>query len=173
MRKLWIAALACLGLGITGYLTYEKLLNPNGALCGPNGGCSIVLSSPYASVGGLPLASLGGGLYLLILICALGPDSWKRGLWILTTSGFAFSLYLMALLAFELKALCPFCLGSALTMTSLWLTMLLTDKDSRSRAGLTTGIAVASLTLVGALSLHEVQKNTAPPPPPNFGIGLR
>ncbi|WP_287128857.1 vitamin K epoxide reductase family protein [Candidatus Cyanaurora vandensis] len=167
--RLGMALLALGGLGVTGYLTYEKLIVGATVACGEGAGCNVVLASPYASVLGLPLAGFGFGLYAVILAFVTWPGDgggWRwPGLWALTTMGIVFSGYLMSLLIFEIKAFCPYCLASALFLTTLWLTVLFTQKWSRSQAGTNLGLGVAGLTLVSSLLLYQIQKNTVPPPP--------
>ncbi len=173
--KLWMMLLALGGMGITGYLTYEKLTSNLGSICG-TGGCSLVLSSPYANIGVVPLTLVGFALYgLIFLLSAWGgldqtltSEQWL-GLWVLTSSGVAFSGYLMSLLVWEIGAFCPFCLASALTLTILWLTML-TQKSSRSGRGVLISLACLSITALATVGLYHFQKNSAPPIPANFGI---
>lgn len=168
--RLVMACLALGGLGITGYLTYEKLLLGTIPACGLGDGCNIVLSSPYASVAGLPLAAGGMVLYAAILGWLLAPGKSSLRWWVLwglTTVGMVFSGYLMTLLVVELKALCPYCLGSAAILTTLWLTTLITQPSSRSKKGAVLGGSVAIITLVGVVGLYNFQKNTIPPIPTN------
>ena len=59
-------ALAVLGILVSVYMTIYKLTeNPN--MCLGNGGCSVVNSSKYAEVYGIPVAVVGVGGYLAIL----------------------------------------------------------------------------------------------------------
>jgi len=173
--RLWLVFLAGLGLFNTGYLTYEKLTSPTGeVVCPLNGGCNVVLASPYAQVGNIPLAVFGLGLYTLLLMVALWPFGkeplrWWL-LWGLASSGVAFSGYLMSLLLWEIKAFCPYCLGSACTLATLWLTLLISQKELRLPRGLGLSLACMVLMVVASLSLYTIQKNTPPPIPKNFGI---
>jgi uncharacterized membrane protein len=67
-----MAALAAAGALETGYLTFAKLTAFDVA-CPVSGACSSVLSSPYASLFGLPLPLLGAGAYSAVaLLAALG-----------------------------------------------------------------------------------------------------
>ncbi|WP_218081116.1 vitamin K epoxide reductase family protein [Anthocerotibacter panamensis] len=172
--RLWHTVLALGGIGVTGFLTYEKFTAGTGLVCGPGGGCSVVLSSPYASVGPLPLTVFGLGLYGSVLVLALWSPNrlpWAGvGLWVLANLGAGFSGYLMSLLAFEIRAFCPYCLASAMLLATLWLTQLITQKECRSPRGLILGFTVISLVALGALGLHEVQKNAPPPVPADYGI---
>src|SRR3972149_5008628 len=64
----WIAAclLAIAGLLDSLYLSYIKLANQT-ASCDLIGDCEKVNNSRYAVIGGVPIAVLGAGAYLLIL----------------------------------------------------------------------------------------------------------
>jgi uncharacterized membrane protein len=138
-----MAGIASLGAVITAYLTITKLTQ-NPTAC-PTGGCDIVLSSPYASVFGLPLALFGFLAYVSMIGFAVAPllfkpsravifaegtsrqkassdplESWT-GLFLLVgaTAMTVFSGYLMFLLATEIKAVCIYCVASALCSFSL------------------------------------------------------
>jgi len=67
----FMGSLALLGAGETAYLTVTKLLGTS-AIC-PVEGCETVLSSPYATVFGLPLSLFGCWAYLAIALMAFAP----------------------------------------------------------------------------------------------------
>jgi uncharacterized membrane protein len=92
-------------------------------VCGPTGGCDVVLASRYASLGGVPLAALGVAYYAVASALAWTPPAaWGpriAGLLVaLTGMGFAVSAFLFYLQAAVLDAWCRFCLASA-TITAL------------------------------------------------------
>jgi uncharacterized membrane protein len=66
-----MAGIASIGAAVTAYLTYTKLTG-NEAAC-PTSGCDIVLSSPYATVFGQPLALFGFLAYFSMIIFAIAP----------------------------------------------------------------------------------------------------
>ncbi len=120
-------ALAVLGMLVSIYMTIYKLTeNPN--MCLGNGGCSIVNSSRYAQIYGIPVAVIGVGGYLAILLLLL----FERRIGFLTTNGtlvvfalallgFLFTLYLIYVELALIHALCPFCVTSQVTMTILFI----------------------------------------------------
>ena len=55
----------------TAYLTWQKLASAP-TLCGVST-CTSVLSGPYSSVAGVPLAALGLGAYTIVCALALAP----------------------------------------------------------------------------------------------------
>jgi uncharacterized membrane protein len=114
-----IAVLSVLGLGVAGYLTYVHYagLHP---VCVASGGCETVQSSHYAKLAGVPVPLLGLIGYAAILISLLVRNDSGR----LATAGFAivgfgFSLYLTYLELFVIKAICQWCVASAVLMTAL------------------------------------------------------
>ncbi len=132
-----LAGIAGLGLLDTAYLLFIRWTG--GAAC-PTEGCNLVLSSPYATILGLPLALFGLLGYLAILVLATAPwwvnpeqnktlrqqledRTWPL-LFGLATAMVVFSGYLMSVMAFEIKAFCPFCVASALFSLSLFIITL-------------------------------------------------
>ncbi len=119
-------ALATLGLLVSIYMTIYKLTeNPN--MCLGNGGCSVVNSSKYAQVNGIPVAVIGMGGYLAILLLLWFeprvPFLSQNGPMIvfgLALIGFLFTVYLIYVELALIHALCPFCVTSQITMTILF-----------------------------------------------------
>jgi uncharacterized membrane protein len=163
-----IGAIAGFGALTTAYLTVVKL-SLNTAAC-PTESCDLVLSSPYAEVFGQPLALFGFLAYVSMLIFALAPlavDSAKNKAlnikienttWLLLLAGAiamtVFSSYLMYLLAFELKALCIYCLASALfSLTLLVLTIVGRTWEDIGQIFF-TAIVVGMITLIGTLGAY-------------------
>ena len=125
--------LLCLaGLGVAGYLTYVETQAVQ-AICGPVGDCNTVQSSPYARLFGvLPVGVLGLMGFLAILAAWLYPRL-RHGRWAryaplpvlgMTVFGVLFSIYLTYLELFVIKAVCIWCLTSAVIMTLLLLLSL-------------------------------------------------
>ncbi|HEX9926147.1 MAG TPA: vitamin K epoxide reductase family protein, partial [Anaerolineae bacterium] len=120
--KTWtVPFLALAGLGVAAYLVYVEISQVE-AVCGPIGQCNAVQASPYARIFGLPVAGLGLLNYLAIGLLWLGqrydPDKiaglsvW--GLLSLTIFGTLFSIYLTLLELFVIRAVCLWCLSSAI-----------------------------------------------------------
>lgn len=122
--------LAALGALVSIYMTVFKLTD-NPGMCLGNGGCSIVNNSIYAEVYGIPVAVIGVGGYLAILISLLlrGHSGFfqTNGTLIvfgLTLVGFLFTVYLIYVELALIHALCPFCVTSQVTMTILFIVSL-------------------------------------------------
>lgn len=131
-RNVWIPIFCLIGLGVASYLTYvETQMLP--AVCGPVGDCNAVQSSSYAWLFGiLPIGVLGIIGYLAILIAwGLSKRRYTRlsnyamlVLFSMTVFGVIFSLYLTYLEPFVIKAVCMWCVLSAVIMTLLMLLSL-------------------------------------------------
>jgi uncharacterized membrane protein len=175
-----IGAIAGIGALLTGYLTVVKLSGSSvactasaattGAAAASASSCNDVLSSPYATVFGLPLALFGCLAYISMATFALAPlaikpqqnkdlrsklEDWT---WLLLFAGATamtiFSGYLMYLLAFKIKAVCLYCLGSALFSLSL-LTLTLIGRSWEDVGQLLfIGIVIGMVTLIGSLGVY-------------------
>ncbi|MFL6227823.1 MAG: vitamin K epoxide reductase family protein [Pyrinomonadaceae bacterium] len=121
------ALLALVGLGDAVYLTVEHLTGAT-LQCSITHGCAEVLGSPYATVGGLPLAAFGAAAYFTVFslstLAAFGY-AWARSIVApLVALMFLFTLWLLYLQAFVLHAFCQYCLLSATVTTLLTLTVV-------------------------------------------------
>jgi uncharacterized membrane protein len=116
------ALLALVGVADSVYLTVQHLLG-NTLRCTITSGCSEVLGSPYASVGGIPLAAYGAVAYFtafsLATLSAFGYTKARTLLAVLVAAMFAVTLWLLYLQAFVLDAFCQYCLLSAAVTTLL------------------------------------------------------
>ena len=124
MKKLYIAAalLSLLGLADALYLTIEHVTGQS-VKCTITSGCSEVLSSPYAVVGGFPLAAIGAAAYFTVFslatLAAFGYRAAGTLLTPLISAMFFVSLWLIYLQAFVIREFCQYCLLSAAITTAL------------------------------------------------------
>jgi uncharacterized membrane protein len=116
------AVLSLVGLADAIYLTVEHLTGRS-VRCTVTSGCSEVLSSPYATIGGYPLALFGALGYFtafsLATLAAFGSTRAGNLFAALVALMFATSLWLLYLQAFVLHAFCQYCLLSAAITTLL------------------------------------------------------
>jgi uncharacterized membrane protein len=116
------AAVSIVGLVDSIYLTVEHLAGRS-VQCTIVHGCSEVLSSPYSSVRGIPLALIGAIAYFIVFslatLAAFGYRSMARLLPLVVGVMFLTTLWLFYLQAFVIKAFCQFCLLSALVTVIL------------------------------------------------------
>jgi uncharacterized membrane protein len=118
-----VAALVALaGLADSIYLTVEHV-SGRSVMCTIVSGCSEVLSSPYATVRGIPLALIGAvayfGAFSLATLAAFDYRSAGTLLTGLVAMMFLTTLWLVYLQAFVIGHFCQFCLLSAMVTTIL------------------------------------------------------
>jgi uncharacterized membrane protein len=129
-KKMYWASIiiTLIGLAVSVYMTIFKLTD-NSTMCLGSGGCSTINDSPYAEIYGIPVAAVGVGGYLAILALLVlevkGGRFFERNATLinfgLALTGFLFTLYLVYLEIFVIKALCPFCVTSQVAMTILFI----------------------------------------------------
>ena len=117
------AVLALVGLADSVYLTAQDLAGRH-VICMVTTGCDAVLMSRYAKLpGDIPLAALGALAYFTVFsLATLSATNYARTttlLRIVVAAMFAFSLWLLYLQAFVLRAFCSYCLLSAGVTTLL------------------------------------------------------
>ena len=120
-RKLLIAiAVICvLGIADAGYLTYVHYAGLK-VLCLSSGSCETVQASPWSKLDGVPVSLLGLIGYIVILLTLLIRSELGRALgFAVALIGFGFSMYLTYREIFTIKAICQWCVGSAVLMTAL------------------------------------------------------
>lgn len=124
----WAAVLTALvGLGDSVYLTVKHFADEK-VPCSLITGCEQVLTSQYAEISGIPTAAFGAVAYFLAFAFALLAAFGNRRMWffygLLSVVMFLFTLWLVYLQAFVIKAFCQFCLLSALTTGILFVIAL-------------------------------------------------
>jgi uncharacterized membrane protein len=120
-RRLRIAilVLSLIGVGIAGFLTYVHYEGLK-VLCLSSGGCETVQASKYAKLDGVPVAVLGLAGYIGILVSLLfRGDLGRVAGFGIALIGFGFSMYLTYRELFTIKAICQWCVSSAVIMTIL------------------------------------------------------
>ena len=133
--RLALSVLAAAGAVETGFLSWDKLYGGGeavGALCSATGGgCADVLSGPWASVSGVPLALFGLLAYSAMAALAASPlvapdvvssDDSRSGTALVAGSAAmaSFSGCLMLLLVLVIREPCAFCITSAALSTSMF-----------------------------------------------------
>ena len=116
-----------IGLLVSIYMTIFKITN-NENMCIGSHGCSIVNSSRYSEVNGIPVAVIGAVGYLAILTVLLLERQTgffqQNGTLLffgLSLTGFLFTLYLIFVEVALIKAYCPFCITSQIVMTLIFI----------------------------------------------------
>ncbi|MCM3872900.1 MAG: vitamin K epoxide reductase family protein [Pyrinomonadaceae bacterium] len=135
-----VAALVSLaGLADSIYLTVEHV-SGRSVKCTIVSGCSEVLSSPYATVRGIPLALIGATAYFsvfsLATLAAFDYRLTRTLLTILVGLMFLTTLWLIYVQAFVIGHFCQFCLLSAIVTTIIAVLVVIARKRE---AGARTG----------------------------------
>ena len=122
------AVISLLGLADATYLTIEHVTGQS-VRCTIIAGCSEVLSSKYAVVGGFPLAMIGAAAYFsvfsLATLAAFGYRFARTLLNFLVAAMLLVSLWLVYLQAFVIRSLCQYCLFSAVITFVLAILLLI------------------------------------------------
>jgi uncharacterized membrane protein len=120
-------ALSILGLLVSIYMTIYKITS-NDSMCLGSGDCSAVNSSKYSEVNGIPVAVFGMIGYLAILAVLYFEN--KNGffkqngtlmIFGMALTGFLFTVWLIYVELVLLKAICPFCVTSQVSMTIIFI----------------------------------------------------
>jgi uncharacterized membrane protein len=121
-RRLAIAtgATALAGVGIATYLVYVHYAGIQPFCVAGGGGCEKVQTSDFAKLAGIPVAVLGLAGYLAIVASLfVRGDLGRLAGAAIALSGFGFSIYLTYREIFTIKAICQWCVASAVLMTLL------------------------------------------------------
>lgn len=115
-------AFVMIGLAVALYMTIYKVTG-NAAMCGGSGGCATVTASRFSVINGIDVPVIGviGNLVLLAVLMFENRISFlqKNGallFFAFSLAGFAFTLWLIYLEIFILKAFCPFCVTAQTAM---------------------------------------------------------
>ncbi len=125
--RLFSLIAAVVGLLNSLYLTWIKLSHNESICLQGLGDCATVNTSRYAEVFGIPIAIFGAGAYLAILVVLLFEDkidflkdNGTLVLFGISLAGVLYSAYLTYLEIAVIRAICPFCVISAIMMLSIF-----------------------------------------------------
>src|SRR5215510_1430711 len=120
-----------IGLGDAIYLTVQDLTGQS-LRCTIISGCSEVLSSKYAHVGPVPLATIGAIAYFVVfslaVLAAFGYGFLRPLLVIIVILMFLATLWLLYLQAFVIRHFCQYCLLSAAVTTTLAVLVMIASR---------------------------------------------
>lgn len=151
------AGWAITGLGMVGalncgYLTLVKVGQAQ-LVCPASSawGCLRVLTSPWATIGPIPLASVGLVAYIAIVALSRQPG-WEKSevLWWLCLALATASLGLMAVLIFVLEAPCTFCALSAFISSLLLVLLEVARAQATGAEARRSFVVLSSLVALGA-----------------------
>jgi len=128
------ALLSLVGLADAIYLTVQHLTGQS-LRCTIVSGCSEVLSSKYAQIGSVPLASVGAVAYFtvfsLAILAAFGYALARPLLSALVAVMFLMTLWLLYLQAFVIHHFCQYCLLSAAVTIGLTILVVIASRMNR------------------------------------------
>ncbi len=161
-----IRILSLAGIIISTYLAVTALGGVGIDYCLTGSECDVVNNSAYSRIFEIPVSVVGILGYALILTSSFLSTSKQRkwySLFILTTVGVAFSLYLTYMEIFQINAICGLCIVSLIIMLSIF-TAILFNKGkmapSVSSLNLLTLAIVLSASVV--LGANIVQSSAGP-----------
>jgi uncharacterized membrane protein len=126
-RNLRIGALIVAAIGFVDalYLSWVKLAHTE-VFCGGSSNCSTVNNSRFAELYGIPIAFLGLGAYVVMIVLLLleGQNrTWSEYspliVFGMSLIGTLYSIYLTYVEIAVIKAICPYCVVSAVMMVLL------------------------------------------------------
>lgn len=132
MPPKWLILL-WLAVSFLGFLnaTYLTMSHYQGArlVCGSIGECNRVLSSPYATVGNVPIALIGAVYYLVLFLLNVAYLDTGRAFFLrifvpLVVMGFSISLLLVFLQWVVIRSFCSYCLVSSAFSGVLFVSIL-------------------------------------------------
>jgi uncharacterized membrane protein len=120
-------AFAVLGLLVSIYMTIYKLTS-NDRMCLGSGNCHTVNASQYSEINNIPVAVFGVVGYAAILAVLFYEtrnrffkENGTLMIFGMALTGFIFTVWLVYVETVLLKALCPFCVTSQVSMTIIFI----------------------------------------------------
>jgi uncharacterized membrane protein len=124
-QRLWMFIATAIGLLDSIYLSWSKLANQQ-VICGPYKGCETVNASAYAEINGIPIALLGVAAFLAMLVLLYlesRNEFWAQngilGVFVISLAGTLYSAYLTFIEIAVLRAVCFYCVVSAVAITTI------------------------------------------------------
>jgi uncharacterized membrane protein len=172
-----IITLSFIGFIIAAYLSYLYYTKAETNFCITGSSCDIVRLSGYSSVVGIPVSLIGLVGYFALFTITVSNIS-DRIKWLIlyfiSLPGLVFSIYLTYVELFVLKAICSFCLISAIVMTAIFISVL-SRNPTGFRANLSKilpiSIFIVITVILGSLFFQNSSELRATPAN-NYQVGL-
>jgi uncharacterized membrane protein len=120
-----------IGLLDSVYLSWVKIAHTE-VYCGGSTACDTVNTSKYAEIAGVPIAFLGLGAYIVLLALSyletrqgLFGEYALLGMFVMTLGGTLYSFYLTYLEIYVIRAICPYCVVSAIVISLMFVIALI------------------------------------------------
>jgi len=159
-----VLVLSLSGILISLYLTYTYYSTSGFSFCITGQDCEIVKESAYSSMMGIPVALIGVIGYIAITIVTLFTFTKKRKwmmLFVLSTTGVAFSAYLTYIELFRINAVCSYCVLSAVLMVVILL-LVLSMLGSMHPGTSLSNLLIIALVIFGVVvtGAHSIQSSS-------------
>ena len=166
--KIVIALLSTIGIVDTGSITLKNWGLFSSLSCPGENGCDVVLNSPWGTLISnnqinIPLSLAGLITYSFILLITVlntlkifsAKQKLNNVLWwliyLVSCGSSVFSLLLINIMFFKIKAFCIFCILSALLSISIFILTIIGAKFENRETMFYRGITIAFLVLLGGL----------------------
>ncbi|MDO8283213.1 MAG: vitamin K epoxide reductase family protein [Thermodesulfovibrionia bacterium] len=154
-----LTGLAAAGMILTAYLSLIHWFGQKPLLCNEGSTCSIVQGSRWGTFLLLPTAFWGFLTYTALAFIGFKirnrASHWKAA-WTVSLIGFAYSIYLVSISIFVIKATCIYCLASFSIMTIIFIVM--TSQRSwlpnLNFASWARQAAIVAVIIIGGMHLH-------------------
>lgn len=125
----WVKVLAVIGLILGSFLMWEQVSRPAWQPCNINAtvNCDAVISGEVAKTLGIPTPLYGLVGYSLILFGALTRR--KKLILGMATFGLAFCLYIAYRELFQLRVICPVCIGCQIDMIITFVLAMMLNRE--------------------------------------------
>jgi uncharacterized membrane protein len=119
-----LLVLVAIGFADTIYLVV-KAATGGPVVCNVVEGCSVVLESKWATIGGIPTAFYGLGFYGLLAVFAIAYTIWRDHqilllMALVSSIGVIVSIFFVYLQFFVIGAICAYCMLSAVITTAIF-----------------------------------------------------
>ena len=128
----WVKILAVVGILLACYLLWQRFFHPAFQPCNVNAtvNCNALTSGPLQNTLGIPTALIGLTGYVVILLSALKKNA-KLVLG-MSTFGLIFCLYIAYRELFQLRVICPVCIGCQLDMITVFVLGILLSRRKQN-----------------------------------------
>lgn len=163
-----ITALSVAGIILSIYLTLNYFGGRDISYCITGSDCDVVKKSAFSKILGVPVSLVGIIGYAAIL-GAIFTVKTKRRKWntlfLLATAGFSFSVYLTFIEISVIKAICSYCIVSAILITLILALVILKKESMYPKLGIGKGLLIflflSTTVFAGSYSLQKPSSNSA------------
>lgn len=164
-----ILIFSALGIIISAYLSYTYFSSEQTTFCLSGSGCDVVKESPFSKVFGIPVPYIGLLGYIIVVLTVLykGLGSSRYSIiYYLSLVGVAFSSYLTYLEVAVIKAICSYCVLSAILVLAIFVTVLISKQfksaTSKNNKFILTSTIIFIVIIGGSYIAHSGVRKAAP-----------